>query len=125
MKAGKLRHLIDIEYRSGDVPDGFGNTLQSWEKLYQDVPAEFKSTPSAETFTAGEVQSQAAFIIATRFLPGIDSSNRILFSGRYFNILGVDNIQELGRELQFQVKEIVAPQANSTAKSLLGKAAIV
>ncbi len=116
MKAGTLRHIVDIEYRAGDTSDGYGNTTASWQKLWQNIPAEVKSTITPETYVGGEVQSQKLVTITTRYLSGIDDSMRLLFDGRYFNISSINNVEERDIELIFTTKEVIAQAAEPTFK---------
>jgi SPP1 family predicted phage head-tail adaptor len=116
MRAGKLRHIIDIEYRCGDTDDGYGNPIQSWEKLYQDIPAEIKANPATETVVGAEVQSQMTYTVNTRYLPDVNSTQRIIFDGRIFNISGVDDVLERHIELIITCKEVIAPLVAPTYK---------
>ena len=110
MNIGALRHIINIENRSTADVNADGDRLQSWQTLYSDIPAEIKANPSVETFVGSGVQTQGAYTVCLRYLPSIDSTCRIVFKGRYFNIISIDNVLERDIELQIQVKEEVVPQ---------------
>lgn len=108
MRAGKLRHIVNVESLQGSTPDGHGNTFQAWTAVYSNVPASFKALSGKEVFTDSQTESQSFFQINIRFLPSITSAMRFTRNGRKFAIMNIQNVDERDIELVFQCREIFA-----------------
>ncbi|WP_064746803.1 phage head closure protein [Lysobacter antibioticus] len=102
--APRLRHAITFEEQI-EVRDSEGVVSVSWAPVYLDsetplidVPAEVLTGPGREFLQSGQMQSDVAARITCRWFPGgINSSWRILWDGRIFNIKGVPDTDSTGR----------------------------
>jgi SPP1 family predicted phage head-tail adaptor len=122
--SGDLRHFVDIEYKSTATKDPYGNPLDVWNKLYEDVPAKIVSGNAAETWVGDAVQSQDAAVITTRYLDGVNETMRFCFRNRIFNILAISNEEERDVQLTFQCKEVIATAPAITRQTISGRAFI-
>jgi SPP1 family predicted phage head-tail adaptor len=124
MRSGLLRHYVNIEYPQG-APDGYGNTLTTWNTLYTNIPAQIVVANVANEMWVGEkVQSQGAFKIYTRYLPNIADNMRFKWNGRIFNISSFSNQDERNISLQFNVREVIALANTVTLRTISGVARI-
>ena len=104
MESGKLRHVIDIQEKS-NVPDGAGGITESWTDLYTGVRASINTKVSSESTDLSQTESIATHEIKFRYCPDINSTMRINFNGRIFNIISVINKQERNRQIIILAKE--------------------
>jgi SPP1 family predicted phage head-tail adaptor len=105
MRAGDLRHQVDIEQLAGSTADGMGNTFQAWEALYAGVPAEVKPLTSQERWTADKAQAITTHRVRMRWLDGITTAMRVKFGSRVLTINGIVNTDERNIELVLDCKE--------------------
>lgn len=103
MKSGRLRHRITFQEQV-EVRDSEGVLTVTWENAWldsdtelTDVPAEVLLGPGREFNASGKAQSEVAARITCRWFPGLQSSWRILWDGRVFNIGGEPETDATGR----------------------------
>jgi SPP1 family predicted phage head-tail adaptor len=91
---GDLFNRITIEQRTLSEPDANGVKAATWT-TFATVWANITliSQPS-EQFIAKSFASKANRKVVMHYLPGIDTTMRVNFGGRIFNIAGIDNVQE-------------------------------
>lgn len=98
MKAGELRHRVQIEHK--DASGNWGSPVTVSAKL---EPLGRMPRPGT---TAAQPVPQRAFTITIRFMRGITHmSNRIRWGTRLFDIRSVINHEERSRELLLQCQE--------------------
>lgn len=97
MRIGKLRHRLVIE-KPVRTADGAGGAAVSWAKLAV-VRGSIETPATRERFAAQKIQSEASHLIRMRHLEGIGPEMRIRFGSRLFKVLGIDDVDERGREL--------------------------
>ena len=104
MRAGRLRHRVNIQSRTqarnahGEMVDAWLTTETRW--------AGVEPMTSRERFDSQQVQGEISHRIVMRHVPGLDSSQRIEFKGRRFEIVGPPiNKDERNREMELMVKE--------------------
>lgn len=97
---GQFRHQIKIEQRSLSV-DAVGQQLTTWASL---ATAWAKVEPSAgsEQEVAGESRARISHMVTIRHQRAFDDPRaaakcRILFKGRYLDIINCRNLEERGR----------------------------
>lgn len=105
MKAGHLRHYVNIQHKGTATPDGIGNVTQPWDVLYTNVPTEIIPFSARETWFGATAQSETTHRLIFRYLPGIDTTCRVDFGGRLFDILGIADDQECNVMLTLDCKE--------------------
>ena len=105
MQAGQNRHACVIEQQTTGSADEFGHPTEDGWETYRQWWARFEPTTSREFYRASQVQSDMTALIAGRYVPSVTSEMRVRFGTRKFNILGVINVEERGKELQLVCKE--------------------
>jgi SPP1 family predicted phage head-tail adaptor len=109
---GKYRHIVMFQ-RLINANDSWGETPPEEEQNWEDVlKARVGIFPISgkDVFTAEFVNSEISHRIQMRYNPTlkIDSSMRIKFGNRIFNIISPPiNYQEKNVELQFLCREVV------------------
>ena len=108
MRAGKLRHLVQIE-RATETRDAVGGVTQSWAKLDKRW-ADVKPLAGREFFEAAAINSGLTHQVRIRFFAGITNKDRIAIENpagttRYLNIGSVINADERNREQILMCKE--------------------
>lgn len=88
LKAGRLRHRIDIQNRVYTQDPTTGTMVETWQDLYTGVPAAVEPL-SVREFTASQsTQSQLVARIVIRHRDGLDAAMRIVHRGKYYNPAG-------------------------------------
>lgn len=105
MQAGKLRHRVDIL-----APVREENTLGEEELSYTVVATGEKA--GIKLFSVGErvqnqqVQMVSTHLITMRFTPLLGGSDHVLrFGTRFFQIDGIENVEERNREFRITCRE--------------------
>lgn len=118
MRAGLLRNIITIQTQPSTAQNEFGamSSTGKWHDDMTNIPAGIWPIRGDEYHLANQGQSQVTHKIQMRWMPLSDGSMinsrcRIKYNDpelnidRYFEIVGVINIDERNRTLQFMVKE--------------------
>lgn len=105
MRAGSLRHRIDIETLT-NTPDEFGGEAGAWSAFASNVPASYEPLTGKEFFAAKQENSQVQARFRIRYQAGIVPAMRVNFGGRLFNIESVIDPRGGNRELQLMAVEI-------------------
>lgn len=89
MRAGKLRHRIDIQVK--DVPrdpvtGAFGE--EQWVTKWEKCPASVEPLSSRDFISAKAEQSEITKRIVIRYRPGVLATMRILYRGDVYDIAG-------------------------------------
>lgn len=101
---GQLRQVIIIEQRGTVTRSASGAVSYAWS-TFATVRASIERLGGSEQLGPGSFQVQAAHQITIRYLAGLDSTMRVNFNGRYFDILDIDNVWERNRVHILQVRE--------------------
>ena len=102
--AGRLNTSITLQGKSGG-PDSFGQVIP----VYSDVStiyAEVMQKTSKEFYLAQKVYASVTMVFKTNYQNGVDALLRVKFGNRYFEILGVDNVEQRNICLLIIAKEI-------------------
>lgn len=86
--AGKMRHRITIQQRSGSTQNSFGSPQTTWV-TFATVWAEVGPLSGRELIAAQSVQSEISQQVTLRYRAGITTAMRVLFGPRVFNINSV------------------------------------
>lgn len=111
MRAGNLRHLIDIEQVMVDV-DSNGDRTESWQ-LFHQCWASIETGNGREFFAARQVMADLSHTIRLRFKPGLIPAMRVKYydaktaSTRYFDLKSLTNPDERDEMLTAQAVEVL------------------
>lgn len=88
MRAGVLRHRIDIEsLQSTQTSDGIAQ--EAWLPWLENEPAEIVALSGREFIAAAAAQAGVTHRITVRERPGLLASMRIVHDGQLFNIRAI------------------------------------
>ncbi|SDY23100.1 phage head closure protein [Thermoactinomyces sp. DSM 45892] len=105
MKSGRLRHRVTIQRLIQGQEDGLGGTTQRWEGITS-VWARVTPLNGNEMAIAQQIQPSTTHRVEMRYRKGVTSHMRLLFQGRRLEILSVQNIEELQKEIHLLCKEV-------------------
>ena len=103
IRAGTLRHPIKIESNQTTIND-YNEPVEQWTTLHT-TRANIKPLKGNENFISDQIHAETTHLITMRYLKPLDTSMRINFNGRFFDILSIINIEEKNRALQILAKE--------------------
>jgi SPP1 family predicted phage head-tail adaptor len=83
MRAGKLRHKIDIEEQV-TTQDDYGQATTTWSAILEDISAEILPLRGKEFFSGEKFNGEITHKIRIRYRSGINSKHRVKFGSRYF-----------------------------------------
>lgn len=106
MEIGALRHRITFQELTTSVNEN-GFEEQNWEG-YKTVWAAVSNLHGREYYAAAAVQAENTVKFTIRYLPDINTSMRILFRGKQYNITAIDNIKYQNRYLEIKAQEVSA-----------------
>ncbi|MHC8300675.1 phage head closure protein [Pseudomonas sp. ZS1P83] len=89
MRAGKLRHQIDIQRPHFEQDAGTGEMVKTWVDVWTKVPASIEPLSARDFIAAAATQSAVSSRVVIRYRPGVDSTMRILHRSKIYNIAGV------------------------------------
>lgn len=81
MKTRALRHRITIQVQPR-TQDDWGEPLDQWENVWENVPAEIESLSGREFFAAQQINSEINGKITIRWRAGIDARHRAIHQTR-------------------------------------------
>lgn len=89
MRAGRLRHRIDIQRKVTERNPETGALLgESWETVWEKCPAAVEPLSSREFIAAKAEQIEATGRMVIRYRPGVLATMRILYRGQIYTIVG-------------------------------------
>ena len=105
MRAGRLRHLVTIE-KYTETQDAVGQPISAYTTFAQ-AWCSIQPMLGRENFAEQMVSTEQTHKINMRYISGIDSTMRLKFGTRYFEIIGNPiNFMERNTYLTFNVKEL-------------------
>lgn len=109
--AGMLRNRITIERRT-TTADGYGGTTESWAAdPATPITAYFKALSGTEVYAAQRIAPRSRFRCIIRFRgdvsrnPYYTPNDRLVFRGRYYNILNVVDVEMRNRWIELLLNE--------------------
>jgi SPP1 family predicted phage head-tail adaptor len=105
MRAGNLRHVIDIEDATG-VPDGMGGFTDTYSAKYSGLRAGIWPTNAKERVENLKMGMSISHKIRIRYRSGIRSDMRVKFGTRYFNIISIINRDERNELIDMIADEV-------------------
>lgn len=106
MKAGALRHRCWIKQPTHTDALGDGDTTATWGTVTVCWGA-LEPLRGREWIESGLENSEVSAKFRMRYYSGIDPTMQLYFGSRTFEIVSVIDIDELHRELNLMVKELV------------------
>ena len=104
MNAGALRHVIQVQDKT--VTRGeYGEAIDAWATVLR-ANANVEPLRGKEFIEGVASQSQITHKIRLRYRSGIQPTMRVLFCGRYLEIMYVIDVGERKRELNLYCKEV-------------------
>lgn len=100
-----LRHRLTIQTATS-TRDGFGQPIQTWANTGT-IRASIKQLSGTELVNAKQVDGEVTHVLGARYQSGLTIENRLVFDGRTFGILNVNDVEERHRDLEILCKEIV------------------
>jgi len=106
VEIGDLRHRITFQKLTTSVNEN-GFEVETWED-FKTVWAAVSNLHGREYFAAAAVQAENTVKFTIRYLTGLDTTMRILFRGKQYNITAIDNIKYQNRYLEIKAQEVVS-----------------
>ncbi|WP_122678403.1 phage head closure protein [Pseudomonas viridiflava] len=88
MRAGRLRHRITFQVLGRRQDPQTGEELESWETVWEKVPAAVEPLSSRDLVAAQAGQSEATGRMVIRYRAGVLPTMRILYRGEIYDIKG-------------------------------------
>lgn len=104
MEISALNKRITIQELKTTINEN-GFEVEDWID-FKTVWAGVSNLHGREYFEAAAVQMESTVKFTIRYLAGIDTSMRILFKGRYYNITSIDNIKYKNRFIEIKAMEV-------------------
>jgi len=104
MRAGKLRHRIEIQKVTESTDSVSGEVTREWTTI-ETVWGSIRPMRGTERFEASQVSPQATHKVNLRYDSRITSAHRLRFNSRIFGIEFPLNVNERNIELELLCKE--------------------
>jgi SPP1 family predicted phage head-tail adaptor len=105
IRAGKLRQVITYQAKTVTV-DEYGGPVEAWVD-FATVRASVAPLIGKDLMASMAAQSTAEMRINHRYLPGITSAMRIVWSGAEYEIVGEPaNVHGLSREIEVYARKV-------------------
>ena len=99
IRAGELRHIIEIQERT-ESTDGYGGKLFTWTE-FATVRAKFAPIKGRELTAAKAEYSEGTVRFYIRYLSGVTAKMRIIYNGQVYEIKAQPiNTEGMNRELE-------------------------
>lgn len=109
--SGMLTERVQIERRTR-VPDGLGGFVETWRGLARPkLAANLRALSGTEAYRAMRTAPTATYRLYVRFRgdangnPFYTPADRVLYQGRYFNILNVFDVEMQKRWIEMLLNE--------------------
>ncbi|MDF2672413.1 MAG: phage head-tail adaptor [Clostridiales bacterium] len=104
MAASELRHRITFQNFTTVVNEN-GFEVEDWED-YKTVWASVSNLTGREYYEASAVQAEETVKFTIRYLSSITTDMRILFKGKQYNIISIDNIKYGNKYIEIKAMEV-------------------
>lgn len=105
VEIGDLRHRITIQKPTTGINEN-GFEVETWDD-YRTVWAAVSNLHGREYFAAAAVQAENTVKFTVRYLPDIDTTMRICFRDKTYDIAAIDNIKYQNRFMEIKALEVV------------------
>lgn len=103
MRPGELRRQVQIQQRNS-TQDSFGQRVQTWATVAT-TWADIQPLSGRELETAQAVRSEVTHTVVIRYRPGVTAAMRVVYQGRYFNVLSVIDVDTRHKVMQLLCSE--------------------
>lgn len=109
VESGPLRHRVSIQVRK-TTQDTFGGQSVEWETVLTGVPCEVLPMSGREMMAGQGLQVEVMHTVRMRYTSALASpvqaaARRLVYQGRFFNILNAQNVGERNRFLVLTCSE--------------------
>lgn len=104
MNPGELRHRITLQKFTTTVNEN-GFEEESWID-FKTVWASISNLHGREYFEAAAVQKENTVKFTVRYIKDLDTSMKILFRNKQYNIIQIDNIKYENRFIEIKALEV-------------------
>ena len=104
MNPGELRHRITLQKFTTTVNEN-GFEEESWID-FKTLWASISNLHGREYFEAAAVQKENTVKFIIRYFSGIDTSMKIMFKGKSYNIIQIDNIKYENKFIEIKALEV-------------------
>lgn len=98
MRAGSLRHRVDLQCFANTVHPSTGDRSRVWTTVVEGLPAAIEPLSGREFLAAAASQSQVTSRITIRYRPGVTAAHRLKQGDVIYNIEAVLPDNKTGRE---------------------------
>ncbi|WP_296969169.1 phage head closure protein [Tepidanaerobacter sp. EBM-38] len=106
MNPGELNKRITLQRPIITINER-GFEEETWEDV-KTVWAKVTNLHGREYYAAAAVQAENTVKFTIRYLEGVDTTMRILFQGKHYDITAIDNIKYQNRYMEIKALEVVA-----------------
>jgi len=103
---GRLRYLVKLQSPTRTTDTGGGQSI-SWSTV-TDLYADIRPASGNEAFTQGQLQENTRHEVTVRYRSDMNTSYRLLYGSRIFNIRHIKNVNESDRFFVLTCEEGVA-----------------
>lgn len=104
MPIGDLRHIITIQKFTTVVNEN-GFEEEAWQD-YKTVWASVSNLSGREYYQAAAVQAEKTVKLLIRYSQELDTSMRILFKDKQYNITSIDNMKYANKYIEIKALEV-------------------
>lgn len=98
MRAGKLRHRVDVQAISR-VPDGAGGQAKTWTSFATSVACEIIPLTGGEAFRHGMASNTQMYRVTMHYRSDITPAHRLAWDGVFLNIRTIGDPENRRRNL--------------------------
>ena len=104
MKSEELRHRITLQkLETGTNDNGF--ETETWID-FKNLWASISNLHGREYFEAAAVQAENTVKFTIRYTDDIETTMRILFKDKHYNIISIDNIKYANKFIEIKAMEV-------------------
>lgn len=91
------------------VKDSFGQEIESWKDVptLKNIWASMKTTGGGEFYAAQKINAETTALFKIRYIAGVDAKMRILYGGRYYEILNINDANEQHEFINISCKAVI------------------
>lgn len=104
MEIGDLRHRITFQRLTSAVNEN-GFEVETWQD-YKTVWASISNLSGREYYQAAAIQAEKTVKFLIRYTEGIDTSMRILFKEKHYDITSIDNMKYENKLMEIKSLEV-------------------
>ncbi|WP_029169160.1 phage head closure protein [Clostridium cellulovorans] len=104
MTIGELKHRITFQRLVSELNEN-GFEIEAWED-YKTFWSAISNLNGREYFAAAVVQAENTVKFTIRYTPNIETTMRILFKDKKYNITSIDNIKYANKFIEIKALEV-------------------